>query len=460
MPWGDGDAALVPRVAMNSALWFLLVGALLVLMALAGSVVRRLPMSMDMLYLFIGVALGPAGLALIQLDPVKDAGALEIATEAVVLFSLFSAGLKLRAAARDTRWRLPLRLGLGVTALTVAGVALAGYFLLDLPPGMAILTGAILAPTDPVLASSVQVENAGDRDRVRFGLTGDAGLNDGAAFPFVMLGLGLMGLHELGGNGLRWVSFDFLWGIGAGLGCGWALGKLVGEVVLYLRREHQEAVGLDEFLSLGLVAISYGAALYIHAYGFLAVFAAGLALRRIEHVSSGAQAPDAVMGANRHGSEEMATHPQKAPVYMAQAMLSFNEQMERIAEVGIVLQVGAMLSWQRISLAAILMTALLFLFIRPLAVRLMLQGSDASRLHKRMMAWFGIRGIGSVYYLVYAVNHGLPAQPAQLAADLVLTVVSASIVLHGISAVPLMRVYGRVQSRRLARVSPAGDRRS
>jgi NhaP-type Na+/H+ or K+/H+ antiporter len=270
-----------------------------------------------------------------------------------------------------------------------------------------------------------------------------------------------MGLHELGENGVRWISVDLLWGIGGGLVCGLLLGKLVGEVVLYLRREHQEALGLDEFLSLGLVAISYGAALSINAYGFLAVFAAGLALRRIEHVSSGAQAPDAVMGANRQGSEgEVATHPQKAPVYMAQAMLSFNEQMERIAEVGIVLLVGAMLSWQRISFSAVLMTALLFLFIRPLAVRLMLQGSDASRMHKRMMAWFGIRGIGSVYYLMYAVNHGLGSKPAQEVADLVLTVVSASIILHGISAAPLMRLYGRVQSRRVARVSPAGDTRA
>ena len=215
---------------------------------------------------------------------------------------------------------------------------------------------------------------------------------------------------------------------------------------------------MDEFLSLGLVAISYGAALTIGAYGFLAVFAAGLALRRIEHISSGAKAPDAVMGANRQGSEgEVAIHRQKAPVYMAQALLSFNEQMERIAEVGIVLLVGAMLSWQRISLPAAMVTALLFLVIRPLAVRLMLHGADASRLHKRMMAWFGIRGIGSVYYLMYAVNHGLPAKPAQEVADLVLTVVSASIMLHGVSATPLMRLYGRVQGRRRTRASPAGE---
>src|SRR5882762_8553453 len=101
--------------------------------------------------------------------------------------------------------------------------------------------------SDPVLASDVQVETPDDTDRLRLGLTGEAGLNDGTAFPFVMLGLGVLGIHELGAYGLRWIAVDVLWAVGAGIGSGWLLGTLVGRLVLYLRRVHKEAVGLDEF---------------------------------------------------------------------------------------------------------------------------------------------------------------------------------------------------------------------
>ena len=437
---------------MNDTLWFLVVGALLMFMALAGSLVKRLPLSMDMLYLGIGFLLGPVGLGLMLLTPRGDAALLEHITEVAVLFSLFSAGLKLRAGLRDPRWRLPLRLAFGVTVLTIAAIALACVFLLGLPLGAAVLVGAILAPTDPVLASSVQVENAGDQDSVRFGLTGEAGFNDGIAFPFVMLGLGLMGLHELGEHGLRWVAVDLVWGIVVGLGSGWLLGKLLGDLVLYLRREHKEALGLDEFLALGLVALSYGTALLLHAYGFLAVFAAGLALRRIEQMSSGEKMPEAVMGHTESGREhEVAAHPQKGPAFMAKAVLAFNEQLERVAEVCIVLIIGAIFSFGYISFESLLITFLLFLVIRPAAVALMLVGAGAAPVQRRLMSWFGIRGIGSFYYLMYAVNHGVPDQLAQRLTGLVVTVVTASIILHGVSATPLMHIYGRMQTRRRRR---------
>jgi NhaP-type Na+/H+ or K+/H+ antiporter len=166
--------------------------------------------------------------------------------------------------------------------LTVGMITLVGAFLLHLPWGAAILLGAILAPTDPVLASDVQVATPGDRDRLRFSLTGEAGLNDGTAFPFVMLGLGLLGLHPLGACGWRWLAVDVGWAVLGGLAVGGVLGTLVGRLVLYLRRAHQEAVGRDDFLVLGLITLSYGSALLLHTYGFLAVFAAALALRRIE----------------------------------------------------------------------------------------------------------------------------------------------------------------------------------
>ena len=154
--------------------------------------------------------------------------------------------------------------------------------MLGLSFGAAVLLGAILAPTDPVLASAVQVESSGDRDRLRFSLTGEGGLNDGAAFPFVMLGLGLLGLHDLGVGGWRWWTVDVIWATAGGLMIGGALGALIGTLVVYLRARHKESIGLDEFLALGLIALAYGLAVLSHTYGFLAVLAAGMALQRVK----------------------------------------------------------------------------------------------------------------------------------------------------------------------------------
>ena len=119
-----------------------------------------------------------------------------------------------------------------------------------------------------MLASEVQLQEPGDQDRLRFALTGEGGLNDGTAFPFVMLGLGLLGLHDLGDWGWRWLAVDVLWATAAGLACGWLLGNAIGRLVLHLRREHKEAVGLDDFLALGLIGLSHGCALLPHGYGF------------------------------------------------------------------------------------------------------------------------------------------------------------------------------------------------
>jgi NhaP-type Na+/H+ or K+/H+ antiporter len=268
-----------------------------------------------------------------------------------------------------------------------------------------------------------------------------------------MLGLGLLGLHELGTVGWRWLAIDVLWAGAGGLAIGWILGMLVGRLVLYLRRTHKEAVGLDDFLGLGLIALSYSAALLMHTYGFLAVFAAGLALRRIEMQATATQdiaqdkAPllQPTPGAPDQ-AEQLATDPDQAPAYMAQAVLGFNEQLERIGEVAVVVVVGGLLAASRPPAAAIWFVPLLLLVIRPVSVWLGLLGSHSSGAQRRLIAWFGIRGIGSVYYLAYAVQHGLDPALAERIAALVLTTVAASIVVHGISVTPLMRRYRRERS--------------
>ena len=217
-------------------------------------------------------------------DPRAHAALLERLAEVALLISLFAVGLRLGVPLRDRRWRLPLRLAFLSMAAMVALVTAIGVFWLQLPLGVAVLLGAILAPTDPVLASDVQSETGTDPDRLGFSLAAEGGLNDGAAFPFVMLGLGLLGLHELGPGLVGWWSIDLLWATLGGMAIGAALGAASGRLVLHLRIRHGEAVGLDEFLGLGLVAMAYGIAQFSLASGFLAVFAAGMALQRVrEH---------------------------------------------------------------------------------------------------------------------------------------------------------------------------------
>ena len=442
---------------MKFAVWALIAGAIFTVMALSGTLLKRLPLSTSMLYLLAGFALGPAGLGLLSPSPISDHEILEVIAEVALVVSLFAVGLKLTLPLSDRRWRATLRLATLSMLITISLLAVIGIVLFDLPLGAAILLAAMLAPTDPVLASDVQLADPNDRDSVRFSLTGEGGLNDGAAFPFVMLGLGLMGLRDPGA--WRWVTLDLIWSIAGGLAIGALCGYAIGKVVLYLRTRHQEAVGLDEFLMLGLIGVAYGASQLASTYGFLAVFAAGLALQRSQRQRGSAsqsraavvkvKAEGAASGAADSRKEELATHPQLAGAYMTQAVRGFNEQLERIVEVAIVMIVGAMLTSIVLPGNAIAYLVLLFLVVRPVAVMLGLAGLNMPRDQRLLIGWFGIRGIGSIYYLLYAIGQGLPGPLTQLMLSIVLTAVAASIVVHGISVTPLMNLYGaRRTSRR------------
>ena len=166
--------------------WFIVTGALLISMALAGSALRRAPLTASMFYLTVGAALGPWGAGLLRVNAVEDASIVERLTEIAVIISLFTAGLKLRLPGSDQRWRAPILLAALAMVLTIGGIAVFAVAAFGLPMGAAVLLGALLAPTDPVLASDVQVSHEHDAEPVRFSLTGEAGLNDGTAFPFVM----------------------------------------------------------------------------------------------------------------------------------------------------------------------------------------------------------------------------------------------------------------------------------
>ena len=430
-------------MAFTFTIWYLIAGVLFITMALSGSILKRLPLTTSILYLLIGLALGSFGLGFISLDLIEDAALIERITEVAVIVSLFTAGLKLRIDWSDTRWLVPLRLAVISMAITIGLIAVAGVVGLGLSLGAAILLGAILAPTDPVLASEVAVDSPTDEDQLRLGLTGEAGLNDGTAFPFVMLGLGLLGLHDLGSFGWRWFAVDLIWASVGGITVGVLLGTLVGYLVVYLRRERSAAVGLDEFLTLGLIALAYGGALLLHTYGFLAVFAAGLALRRVERRLTPGDFEEAIEEIVSGREEETSTRSETAPAHLLAAVLGFNERLERIGELAVVLLIGGLLTLEGLPVAVLWFAPLLFLVIRPAAVWLGLRGARTSPTQRHYFSWFGIRGIGAIYYLTYAIAHGLPEDDAERMTAIVLTVVAISIVVHGITVTPLMSRYER-----------------
>ncbi|UXI70338.1 cation:proton antiporter [Tahibacter amnicola] len=427
---------------MSVAEWSLVVGLLLLTMALTSKLVGRLPLSNAMVYLALGWLLGPDVADVLRPDPMEHTIVLERMAEIALLISLFAVGLQLGVPMRDPRWRLPLRLAFVSMTATVAMVTCVSVWLLDLPLGAAVCLGAILAPTDPVLASGVVSDSGVRPNRVGFSLAGEGGLNDGTAFPFVMLGLGIAGLHDMGPGYARWAGVDLAWATIGGATIGGVLGAATGRIVVYLRTRHEEAVGLDEFLALGLVGTAYGLAQLSLASGFLSVFAAGLALQRVREQPQQGTPPlpsaDEVEG---HSYETMATHPAHASATLKDSVQQFNEKLEKLAELALVLVVGAMLAYATPLPAALWFVPLLIVVLRPLSVLLATGGEGLSRPQRFLIGWFGIRGIGSIFYLLLALRYGLSGPVADTVIALTLWTVSASIIVHGVTAQPLMHRY-------------------
>jgi sodium/hydrogen antiporter len=305
-----------------------------------------------------------------------------------------------------------------------------------------------------VLATEVQVRSSTDRDTVRYALSGEAGLNDGLAFPFVMLGLGLLGLHPDEDAGLfklwandgfgvwGWLGWDLLWAVSVGLAVGALTGNMVGRLALYLHWRRHDIFALHEFLVLGLIALSYGLAELVYGYGFLAVFAAGYALRRIELRATGYAPEPLPEGLSEEAEEETSVkEPEQAAQRMAAALMNFNDQLERILEAAVVVLLGAVLTTEFWASEVIWLAPLLFLVVRPLAVVVGLLGKGTSYSQEALMGWFGIRGIGSIYYLTYALGYGVTGELADRLTALVLSLVALSIVVHGVSVTPLMKRY-------------------
>ena len=457
--------------------WMSLVGVLLLLMALLSAYLRRLPITTSAIYLAIGLLVSPIAFNFIDINFVEWKSIFEHLTEIAVIVSLFIGGLKLRLPLRNSAWAAAYRLAAPVMLASIAGVAVFAHFVFGFEWASAFLLGAVLAPTDPVLASTVSVNDAADHDRMRYGLSGEAGFNDGAAFPFVIFALTWLEYDRLGSWVGTWALHRLVWAIPAGLLLGYFLGKGIGRLAIRLRSFHQDTDAPNDFLALALIALAYVGAETIYAWGFLAAFAAGIGFRRAEiqtvkdnpaleyeeteenREKSNAEEdkenaenereqmiehPPAEEFVGKKINEEELKNPSKAAGIVFAEIISFGDTAERLLEVMLVVLVGICLAiywdWRALPLALAL-----FFVIRPLATLLFLWKTPTDTVQRLMMGWFGIRGIGSLYYLSYALNHGMNDRIADTV-GITLSVVALSILIHGVSSQPILDYYKRLIS--------------
>jgi sodium/hydrogen antiporter len=391
----------------------LVIGFLLLFVTLGSGWIGRLPFSYALIYLCVGVALGPYGFHLVQLRP--GAEFLQRLTEFVVLISLFSCGLKMNRRFKLKTWRSTLQLIGLVMPISIFAATAVGHWLLGLNWGASILLGAILAPTDPVLASEVQLFDPSDRDELRFGLTSEGGLNDALAFPFVYFGLRWIKDSNWQNWIQDWVLIDLFWAIAAGFAVGVVVPKGIVWIDKRLQRIRPVDSLMEDFVAIGIIFVTYSVAELINGYGFLAVFVAGIMTQRSYR------------------------DPEKRL-----SQLEFMERIEKLVEVSTILLLGALLlvePIQRFLVPALIMAGLLLFVIRPVGVWISTIGQPTPV--RLLWGWFGIRGVGSIYYLSYALGEGLKDELGEQIAWITFVTIVISVVLHGVTATPLMNWYDR-----------------
>ncbi len=406
------------------ALSLLLAAMSLLALAFADKALRTLPLTPALLYLGIGVAAGALFGAPSSQTITAYAPQLRVVLELALLISVFVIGLRLRIEPTWRAWRVALLLAGPGMVVTIAVAAVAAVVLFDWPWGLALVVASIVAPTDPVLASDVQVHSAQDRDAVRLSLTAEGAMNDGSALPAVVFGLWLM-QSSLGGTHapLRWWT-DLIWPVAGGAVLGIALGYALGWVIR-ARVRAGDALLRDELLLVGGATLSYGVALATHTSAFVLGFALAVTLLQPLRADS--------------------STPSEGP--LAERLHTFGARIERLVEAFTVIAIGVALfvtppTWPMLFFAlAVLVIA------RPLSVYAVVRPAAMPAHQRRLLAWFGIRGVGSLYYVAYAMQHGLGGAMAAQMLGVVMTVLAASIVLHGLSVTQMMAAY---QKRRRA----------
>ena len=425
---------------MEPALVYLVVGLALLLGVLLPKLTAQRAVSPPLILLAVGVGVGLAPLGLGDLAMVHNPAIVEHVTEFTIIIALTGVGLALDrplARARDTwrcwssTWRL---LGIAMP-LAIVVMALLGHALMGLGAASALLLASALAPTDPVLASDVQVAgpttdvDAGDLDEddeVRFALTSEAGLNDGMAFPFVTGALFLAGGESIGWH---WVAWDLIGKTVIGVAVGYVVGWLLARVAFRAPRAVNLSRIGDPLLVVCCPLIAYGLGETLHGWGFVAVFITAITMRA--------------------GDPAHEYHVE---------MHSVADRMERTLTLVVLLMLGAALAGgllRALTWQGALMGVLLVFVVRPVTAWIALWTPSAAdfaghgRLGPRermVTAFFGVRGLGTVYYLAWATGrHAFPHQD-QLWSAAAFTI-ALSVIVHGVLATPIV---GRLDSRRSA----------
>ncbi|WP_108248615.1 cation:proton antiporter [Planctomonas deserti] len=406
---------------------FAAVGLATLAAALLPRLLGRVPMSMPMVFLGAGVL----AFALIPNLPTPspiEYGELTLhITEICVIISLMGAGLAINRRLGRRSWASTWRLLAITMPLSILGVALLGWGALGLGVAGALLLGAVLAPTDPVLATEVQVGEPTEdpdepEDEARFALTSEAGLNDALAFPFVYAAIAISAVGVAPQDWLgEWVLLDVLWrlvaGCAVGLGTGWLLGKLFFSVSSDRLRLAEHAEG---FVALAATFLAYGVAEVIEGYGFVAVFVCAVAIRGSER---------------SHGYHRI--------------LHRFVEQIERLLTALILILLGGAVArglFAELTLPDVLVALAVLLVVRPLAGWIGLAFGRTGLRERGVISFFGVRGIGSLYYVAYALANGA-FEGGERIWGITGLVVVASIVIHGISATPVMTLLDRKRER-------------
>ncbi|WP_445501942.1 cation:proton antiporter [Microvirga sp. G4-2] len=390
-------------------------GVVVLLTAWLPMVLKELPLSLPIFCVGLGALIFaiPDVPGVIP-HPSEQIALVERLSELVVIISLMGAGLKIDRPFGWKRWRLTWRL-LGISMpLTILGLAWLGYSLLGLSLAAAVLLAGALAPTDPVLASDVQVgpPGGGQEDEVRFTLTSEAGLNDGLAFPFILLAITFV--HEITTTSVAdWFVYAVIWKIGAGIAMGYVVGRVLGWLTFHLPNRAKLSRTGSGFVALGITCLAYGATEMVKGYGFLAVFVAALALRATKR--------------------EDAYH---------EKLHDFAEELERLLMMVLLVLLGGTMTggqlFRALSWEAAVFGLLALFVIRPLAGWIGLIGTHPPSGEKLAISFFGIRGLGSIYYLAYALNHE-EFDNEDVLWSTAGFIILVSIVLHGITVTPVMR---------------------
>jgi NhaP-type Na+/H+ or K+/H+ antiporter len=411
-------AAIAPGLDLADewALGLLFLGLAVMIAIVALTHQRSRAFSPSVVYLALGLvgAIGTAVVDVAWLDLVEDADIVERLAEITVIVALFATGMRLDRPVGLRAWRSTIVLLGVVMPVTIAAVATFGVVAMGLSAGAAIVLGAALAPTDPVLAGDLGVGPPGEEDEeTAFALTSEAGLNDGLAFPFVYLGM-VVAAGAGADDIAEWVAVDVLYAIAGGVAIGVAGGWAIAAVATRLRERDLLAVELDGWAAIGAVLAIYGVAQVAGTYGFLAAFAGGIAFRRQER-----------------------DHEYNRGVHAGAATL------ERVLELAMILFLGSLVTLDGLGVpgpAGWLLAAVLLVVIRPLACLFALAGTELDRSERLWVGWFGVRGVGSIYYAAAALHSGLlPGGEAETIMWTVVAIVGVSIVVHGISGTPITR---------------------